>query len=100
MLNQLDTRAMRAMGKLLAWQAQTMVYEQAVLPNDVIDLSPLLRVWKPGKHEAGTVVTYGETPYRCTQTHDSTGNPDWSPDKAPALWAPYHATDAEHALPW
>ena len=48
----------------------------------------------------GVVASYDGAPYRCAQTHDSTGNPDWSPDKTPALWAPYHATDAAHALPW
>jgi len=91
---------MRAVGKLLAWQAQAMAYEQALPANDLIDISPLLRPWKPGLHQAGEVVTHDGAPYRCAQTHDSTGNPDWTPDTTPALWAPYHATDAAHALPW
>ena len=72
----------------------------ANVANDVIDVMPLLSEWRPGVHEPGDVVVYGGQPRRCVQGHDSTGNPDWTPDAAPALWAPYHATDRAHALPW
>lgn len=91
---------MRAIGVVLARQARQMAEDTVTTVNDVIDLAPLLRAWKPAPHKAGEVVTYDGAPYSCIQAHDSTGNPDWSPDKTPALWSPYHATDAAHALPW
>ncbi len=95
-----DAARMRALGLLIARQARTMAEAATAPANDVIDLAPLLRVWRPGPHTAGAVAIHDGAPYRCAQTHDSTGNPDWTPDATPALWSPYHATDADHALPW
>ena len=43
---------------------------------------------------------HGGQVYRCCQAHDSTANPDWTPDAQPALWAAYHAGDAAHARPF
>lgn len=95
-----ESKLMRAVGKLIARQARTMAEAETAPANDLIDISPLLRAWKPGPYTAGEVVTHDGAPYRCAQTHDSTGNSDWTPDVTPALWSPYHATDAAHALPW
>lgn len=94
------TKTMRAIGMLMARQARTLAEEEATPTNDVIDLCPLLRAWKPGNHEVGEIVAYEGAPYRCAQAHDSTGNTGWTPDRTPALWSPYHATDEAHALPW
>ena len=47
-----------------------------------------------------TIAMYNGCPWRCCQAHNSAGNPSWAPGVTPALWAPYHATDAAHALPW
>lgn len=96
----LDTATMKAIGTMLARQARSRAAESDVESNEVIDLAPLLREWKPGRHQAGDVVTQGGFPWRCVQSHDSTANPDWTPQATPALWANYHGTDAEHALPW
>ncbi len=93
-----DLNAMRAIGKLLARTARKEARTAAA--NEVIDLAPLLKLWQEGTHAVGDVVTYAGAPYKCAQAHDSTGNPDWTPDKVPALWAPCHATDRAHALPW
>lgn len=93
-----DAARMRALGLLIARQARTMAEAETAPANDVIDLAPLLRPWQPGPHTAGAVAIHDGAPYRCAQTHDSTGNPDWTPDATPALWSPYHATDADHAL--
>ena len=68
--------------------------------NDVIDMVPLMPKWAKGKYVIGDVRMHGGMPWRCCQDHDSTSNPSWHPGKVPALWAPYHATDAAHALPW
>ena len=72
----------------------------ANVSNDVIDVMPLLPEWQPGRHPLDEVVVYGGQPRRCAQAHDSTANPGWTPEASPALWAPYHATDRAHALPW
>lgn len=95
-----DTTTMRAIGMLMARQARALAEKEATPANDVIDLCPLLRAWKPDVHAAGDVVAYEGAPYRCAQAHDSTATPDWTPESTPALWSPYHATDAAHALPY
>lgn len=95
-----DTTTMRAIGMLMARQARALAEKEDTPANDVIDLCPLLRAWKPGVHAAGDVVAYEGAPYRCAQEHDSTATPDWTPESTPALWSPYHATDAAHALPY
>lgn len=94
----LDAKAMRAIGKLLARMARREA--EGAAANEIIDLAPLLTPWEAGIHTAGEITAFGGMPYRCAQTHDSTGNPDWTPPSTPALWAPYHATDEAHALPW
>lgn len=95
-----NARMMRAAGLVIARQAQALAETETAAANDVIDLVPALRVWRAGLHKAGAVAVYGGMPYCCVQTHDSTANPVWTPPATPALWAPYHATDAAHALPY
>ena len=74
--------------------------------DDVIGVTGVLPPWKPGKYTAGTddtppsIVQHNGQPARCLQDHDSTGNPDWCPGKAPSLWGAYHARSAARALPW
>lgn len=55
--------------------------------------------WTEGEYAIGDVRKYNAQPKICCQTHDSTGNPTWTPDVA-SLWSPYHAKSAEYALPW
>lgn len=68
--------------------------------DDVIACRSLAEDWMPGIYSAGDVRCVDGVPYRCVQGHDSTVNPDWNPSKAPALWAAYHGTGRETALPW
>lgn len=68
--------------------------------NDVIDFIPLLKTWKEGPHNANDVCVYQNVAYRCITSHDSTGNPMWNPADAKSLWASYHGTDKNHALPY
>lgn len=57
-------------------------------------------LWTPDNYLVGANRLYSGYPYRCVQSHDSTPNPSWTPSSNPALWAPYHATTPEQALPW
>jgi len=96
----LDPRTMKAIGRVIGKQAQTLAKQNETTANDVIDLAPLLKPWKNGVYNTGDVVTHNGAPWRCITGHDSTGQANWEPGVAPSLFAPYHATDAEHALPW
>lgn len=59
-----------------------------------------VREWKEGAYVVGDVRMYQGAPYKCVQAHDSTGNPLWSPEHAPALWMQYHGTSRETARAW
>lgn len=96
----LDVRKFKAVGMVAARQAREKAAADDIAANDVIDMTALLTPWKEGVQTAGNVVVYNGYPYKVVQTHDSTGNPGWNPADAPALFAPYHATDRSHALPW
>lgn len=94
-----DAKKMRAIGMMLARMARDKAQQADIPANEVIDLSPLLKAWQPGVKTAGMVETYGGYPYRVVQDHDSTGDPHWTPEVS-SLYAPYHGTDAAHALPY
>lgn len=89
-----------AVGMMAARQARAKAKEDGVAANEVIDMAVLLKEWAMGAYEIGDVVVYEGYPYKCIQTHDSTGNDGWYPSAVPALFAPYHGTDATHALPY
>jgi hypothetical protein len=88
-------RALRALFSITAPTAA-----KGAPANTVIDLVPLLPAWVMGAYVVGDVRVHNDYPWRCCQAHNSAGNPSWAPGAAPALWAPYHATDALHALAW
>lgn len=95
-INSIDAfRALVELGRLIAEEKA-----DALPANSIIDISPALKLWETGAYSAGNLVQYNEQPWRCLQTHDSTGNPNWCPGVAPSLWAAYHGTAADHALPW
>ena len=89
-----------AVGMMAARQARARVKENDVAANEVIDMAVLLKEWVTGAYKIGDVVSYQGDPYKCIQAHDSTGNDGWYPSAVPALFAPYHGTDAKHALPY
>lgn len=93
-----DTAKMKAIGMMLARNAQKTAKADDTPANEVIDLVPLLKAWKEGEHEKGDVVAFEGRPYKCVQDHDSTGIFSWNPEDAQSLWANYHGTDAAHAL--
>lgn len=69
-------------------------------PAEINAYPEAIRTWKPGVHVVTEVRSYKGIPYDCLQTHDSTGNPGWTPDAAPALWMQYHGTTVETARAW
>ncbi len=88
----------RAMRLVLMGQAEAMA--KGAVANVVIDIGPLIPVWAEGDYDIGDVRMQEGVPWRCCQKHSSKSNAGWKPGNAASLWAPYHATDAAHALPW
>lgn len=68
--------------------------------DDVIQCRALAAEWEPGSYQAGDVRCVDGVPFRCVQAHDSAGQIVWEPGQAPALWAAYHGTMPQTALPW
>ena len=101
----LDTKTMRAIGNLIARQARIIVTQLQTSANEVIDYVPLLEPWESGTSESpmdyavGDVRIYNNQPWKCVQAHTHRGEQGWYPGKV-SMWAPYHATDVAHALPW
>lgn len=66
---------------------------------------PLLQPWQAGttsnviSYKVGDVRAYSGQIWKCVQAHDHHGEPGWEPGIV-SMWGAYHATDAEHALPW
>ena len=93
---------LRAMGRMMARYAQSQDFDADL----TIEAAPLLKEWKKGSMEepasyiVGDVRTFDGQPWRCAQAHVHYGEDGWDPAKARALWAPYHATKRECALPW
>ena len=96
----LNLNKFKAVGMMAARQARDKAAQEGTTANEVISMTALLKAWKPGVHNSGEVVVQNDYPYKTIQTHDSTANPGWTPEASPALFAPYHATSKEYALPY
>ena len=72
----------------------------ADVPAEINDNMVAIRPWREGAYAIGDVRMFEGNPYKCVQTHDSTGNPGWNPKDAPALWMQYHGTTKGTARPW
>ena len=94
-MNKEEARVMRAQMEATFAAAASHVDADAV-----IRAQALCAAWEPGVYQLGEVRTCEGVPYRCCQAHDSTANPGWTPTTERALWAPYHGTTPETALPW
>lgn len=94
----------RAIGRVMARYAQEHAAGRDA--DGVIEAAPLLKPWTAGSMEAPVSYTAGDVrtdenqPWKCVQTHTHHGEPGWNPAAMRALWAPYHATKREYALPW
>ena len=75
-------------------------------PAEINQNMAAIRKWEPGPFSAGDGTTPPDVrmhegiPYKCNQSHDSTGNPAWNPKDAPALWSQYHGTTPQTARPF
>ena len=69
-------------------------------PAEINEYQAAVREWQPGVFAAGDVRQRLGAPYKCVQAHDSTVNPNWTPETTPALWMQYHGTTPESARPW
>ena len=68
--------------------------------TEVIDQELFIPHWKEGVHTAGDPLQYEGQVYRVLQTHDSTGNPSWTPVTQPALFSICHTKNPFKAKPW
>lgn len=99
-----NSETFRAIGRVMARYAQDHAPDADA--DGVIEAAPLLKPWTAGSMEApvsyaaGDVRTDENQPWKCVQAHTHHGEPGWNPAAMRALWAPYHATKKEYALPW
>lgn len=95
---------MRAIGRMMARYAQDQATEMDA--DSVIEASPLMKPWKAGSmaepvsYAVGDVRTDENQPWKCVQAHMHHGEPGWNPAAMRSLWAPYHATRRDYALPY
>lgn len=70
--------------------------------TEIIDNESFIPEWRPGLQKAGAPVRRKEIDqnYRTLQGHDSTNNPNWTPEREPALFGIMHTTDPEKAKEW
>lgn len=101
-----DLNKMRAIGKMMARQAQEKAAADPEAANEIIDMSPLLKAWKlgttdkPVTYNRFDVRTHDGLPWWCVTGHTHHGEEGWEPGSTSALWAQYHGRDADHALPF
>lgn len=69
-------------------------------PDQAIASKEIYREWIPSNYAIGDVRKQNGNLYKCCQAHDSSANPDWTPETQRALWSPYHGTTPETALPF
>lgn len=86
--------------RLARVQAGRMAAEGSMTDDEVLSVSELFPVWRPGAYGLGEVCNHAGQTWQCVQAHDSTGNEGWAPGAAASLWGPYHATDAANARDW
>ena len=94
------TEAQRAQFFAMRKALDGFVSKIVLEPAEINENTVAIREWKPGPFSADDVRMFAGTPRRCIQPHDSTNNPDWTPDAALSLWMEYHGTSKATARPW
>ncbi len=95
---------LRAIGRVMARYAQDTA--GGMDADGVIEAAPLMKPWMAGSMETpvsyavGDVRTDANQPWKCSQAHTHHGEEGWNPARSRSLWAPYHATRKDYALPW
>ena len=93
------TEAIRILAKENALHLKTQ--GESMSGTEIIDREIFIPEWKPANYQTvGTPIRYEGQVYKVLQAHDSTSNPDWTPDTQPALWSICHTTDPAKAKPW
>lgn len=92
---------MREQGRQMALSFRERAVAENLDGTTVIENEFLVPEWRMGKYETvGATVQYQGQIYKVWQSHDSTNNPDWSPDKAVSLFDIYHTKDPAKAKPY
>ena len=89
--------------RILAKESALHLKEQGkgMSGTEIIDQELFVPEWKPANYQTvGAPVRFDGQVYKVLQAHDSTSNPDWTPDTQPALWSVCHTTDPAKAKPW
>ena len=94
------TESQRAQFFAIRKSMDTFVEKIVDNPVEINDNQYVIRKWNPGAYVIGDVRVYNNVPYKCVQSHNSTGNDGWNPPATPALWMQYHGTSVESARPW
>lgn len=70
--------------------------------TEVMDNEAYIPEWRAGAQKAGAPVRRSgiDQNYRTLQAHDSTANPDWTPESQPALFGLMHTTNPAKAKAW
>ncbi len=93
--------AMREQGKNQATLFRKNCIENEYDGTTVIANEFIIPEWRQGVYNTvGAPVRYGDQIYKVWQAHDSTNNPDWTPDKAVSLFDIYHTKDPAKAKPF
>jgi hypothetical protein len=100
------------MGKYLEWSQQfrsqidTVISDAKDVPKSINEMSLLVRPWQSGTsdspvyHAVDEVRSENKEPYKCCQAHTHSGEANWNPAAAPALWTQYHGTSYATARPF
>ena len=85
-------------------QMALSVREQApsLADTEVIAQEDFIPEWRAGVQKKDALVKRSnkDQVYRVLQAHDSTANPNWTPETQPALFSICHTTDPNKAKPW
>ena len=93
--------ALEAMTRLSRYLASNFAKSELLTDRQIVACKALLPSWKAETEvQEGDCVQYESRAYRCRKAH--TTQADWTPDKAPAMWAVIdvtHAGTAEDPIP-
>lgn len=97
----LDT--MMEAGRMRAEAFRSRTINDALDGTTVIANESIIPQWRQGPYAQDTVgapVRCGGQVYKVWQAHDSTQQPDWTPELAVSLFDIFHTTDPSRAKPW
>ncbi len=92
-----SSEALSAVIRLGRYLLEESGKNQVLTGTQLIACEALASQWHQGNYAIGDICVYDNQLYRCVQAHNSEGNPGWSPDKVPALFAAYHTTNPDRA---